>query len=557
MKNSGFAFDILRKRLSSFIYRSFTVLLLASVLFACKTEVKQVEEKKQKPPEGFVYLENDSFRLAESTFFPKLMNYIICPREIDGRIILSPSLEYDDPAVFDSNTEIESEERLRTHFKVIKKMGFNSLRLVGLNQLDLIEADFETSIEVFQNRDRGNRQLNEKLTDDLVAALRKVVEIAREEELRIMLLLPKPMKNLNYSFKKKKYVEKILKTFSETPTIFAYDFFNEPIYFDNEEQENSKDRFREKSNAKALVEKWLKQMKSYAPNQLLTISFAEPIEVFEWDPSILPVDFVSIHTYHPLRVPNEIYWFSKYIKKPWIITETSLPADNDSIAYADQVLFLKEALQRTINCGGIGFGWWQYQDVKWGPFEHNYTPLISIGERIELDSNTYIKGQFKDAAFLLPKLPMSKNGDCDCHVNYYNMMGYNNYKIKGTVVDEQGRGIEGAVIRGWNEYWTIGMNTFTNQKGEFNLYSNDENVHFEISAPGYSRVSFYKELEYTPDPRTIKLEDVGLEYHGNHFQWYLDSTYAGRSVFTFDESLFSNYKTTASLGKIQLDKLDL
>ena len=106
---------------------------------------------------------------------------------------------------------------------------------------------------------------------------------------------------------------------------------------------------------------------------------SEPIEIFEWDPSILPVDFVQIHTYHPLRIPNEIWWYSKYVGKPWIIGETALPSDNDSISYDLQARFVKEVYQYIIDCGGIGFGWWEFQDhINPGlNFEANYPGLLN------------------------------------------------------------------------------------------------------------------------------------------------------------------------------------
>ena len=84
---------------------------------------------------------------------------------------------------------------------------------------------------------------------------------------------------------------------------------NEPLYLDSEP-------VRKKKNALKIVKNWSNLMKRHAPYQLFTIGFAEPIEVFQWDPYLLPVDFVQFHTYHPLRVPNEIYWYSKYIGKP-------------------------------------------------------------------------------------------------------------------------------------------------------------------------------------------------------------------------------------------------
>jgi hypothetical protein len=73
------------------------------------------------------------------------------------------------------------------------------------------------------------------------------------------------------------------------------------------------------------------------------------------------------------------------------------------------------------------------------------------------------------------------------------MLGFNNICIKGKIVDKKTKqAVEGAVVRAWNEYWSVGINTFTNEKGEFTLYSNDECVHFEISAPGMTKIKFDK-----------------------------------------------------------------
>lgn len=538
--------------------RYFIGVSILFTFFSCQTiDQKTLTNSKVQLRSEYVYLENDSFKIDNKIFFPKIMNYIIHPRMVEKNIIFSPSLEYDDPKTFDCNNENESEARLRAHFKAIKMMGFNSLRLVGMNDLKVGKNDYKAYMNVYFDLKKKPLIVNDILIGQILDALEKVITVANKEGLKVMLLLPKPMKNLTYTHQKDKYVSTILKRFSEESTIFSYDFFNEPVYFDNSEFTDSKDVLRDKLSALELVKKWKSQVKKYAPYQLFTISFAEPIEVFEWDPSILPIDFVSIHTYHPLRVPNEIYWFSKYIGKPWLISETSLPADNDSITYQEQSVFMKEAFQRVINCGGIGFGWWQYQDVEWGPFEHNYTPLISSGGKTKLDSNNYILGSFKDAANVLPTLKIEKNGDCDCHVNYFNMMGYKNYKVKGKVLDLSGAPIEGAVIRGWNKYWSIGMNTFTNHLGEFNLYSNDECIHFEVSAPGYTRIKFTKRLQYLPNPSDIELENVGLEYHNNHYQWYIDSVYKGKSVFKFDKKMFDNNKVNSSLGVIKLEKLAL
>jgi len=527
--------------------RKFLFILAISIFYSCMN----------KAPEGFVYIEENIFKVDDQDYFPRLMNYGIAARVLEDEIILSPSIEYDNPKTFDSNTILESKERMRSHFRAIKKMGFNSIRLVGLSNLKYEESGTKTSIELFEGNGRTPLLIDSSSILKLTNALENLVLLAGEENLRVMPILPRPMKDLNYTKVKDKFVGAILSRFKDNHVIFAYDFFNEPLYFDNSEHTHWQDRPRTKVGAYRLVKKWKDQMSRHAPKQLFTIGLAEPIEVFEWDPEILPVDFVSFHTYHPLRVFNEIYWYAKYVNKPWMVTETSLPADNDSISFKDQAIFMKEVFERIVNCGGSGIGWWQYQDVQWGPFEHNYTPLIKVGGKSLIDSNTFIYGEFKDAAFVMPQLEVKKSGECDCHTNYFNMMGYHNYRIKGLIVDTKNEPIEGAVIRGWNQYWTVGQNTFTNENGIFNLYSNDECVHFEISAPGYSKVKFNLNLTYEPHPDSLDLKNVGLEYHKNHFQWYLDSNYVGESVFRFKKDLFDDFETSAVLDTIKLESLTL
>ncbi len=537
--------------------RGFIFFFLACVFYSCINEISYKELRSKEILPDFVYLENDSFKINNQPYFPKLMNYSVQPRMLDKQLVLSPSIEYDEPKKFDSQSTEESMERMRAHFRAIKKMGFNAIRLVGLSNVEYDAKSAKISIEVFEGPKRRPLNLDQKSISKLMKTLQSVVDLAGEEGLKIMTILPRPMKDIDYTRQKDKYVSAILDRFRNNNVMFAYDFFNEPLYFDNSEQTHWKEIPREKLSAYKLVRKWKSQMERNAPYQLFTIGLAEPIEVFEWDPAILPLDFVSFHTYHPLRVPNEIYWYAKYIKKPWIVSETSLPADNDSIPYSDQTVFMKEVLQRIVNCGGQGIGWWQYQDVKWGPFEHNYTPLIKVGGKSYIDSNTFILGEFKDAAFTLPTLPLKKTGECDCHVNYYNMMGYHNYKVSGLILDQDGNPIEGAVIRGWNKYWNIGMNTFTNALGQFDLYSNDECVHFEISAPKYSKVKFDRKLEYNPSPQSLDLRNKDLEYHKNHFQWYMDSAYVGKSVFEFKKGIFDKFKTSAVMETIELEHLGL
>ncbi|MCF0206428.1 MAG: carboxypeptidase regulatory-like domain-containing protein, partial [Bacteroidales bacterium] len=288
--------------------------------------------------------------------------------------------------------------------------------------------------------------------------------------------------------------------------------------------------------------------------QLFTIAFSEPIEVFEWDASILPVDFVEMHTYHPLRVANEAYWYGHYCNKPWMVGETSLPADNNTIKYEWQTNFMRDSYRVALANGAAGYGWWEFGDSPNGVnFEAQYSGLF-----------------YKEDGVLKPKPALSmvkqlkaEKQNLPIPANYHNMLGYNNIALEGRITDaETGKGIEGAVIRGWNEYWSVGMNTFTDAEGNFTLYSNDICTHFEISAPGYSHLKFddnsYK-LHLEDSDETISFAEANLpeqllEYQKIPLMKFISDT-VNPTFFNYSESDFNKSTYKARLGEFKLSKL--
>ncbi|KAA3649107.1 MAG: hypothetical protein DWP98_07310 [Bacteroidetes bacterium] len=511
----------------------------------------------------FVRVENEAFTLDNNPFFPMILNYSVSVRTINNSIVIGPSREYDHPSEFDAYTKVGVELRLETHFKLIKSMGFNSLRIVGLNdptysddRIGSLQLETHDSLTLIQTTYENKRE-------SYLKALGELIKIAKKEDLKVMLILPRPQKDFVKNTSRINYIKDILMTFSKEPTVFAYDFFNEPLYFDNAEYTEYDLVIRDKLDAYNLVKFWKELMTTYAPNQLFTIGFAEPLEVMEWDPTILPLDFVSFHTYHPLRVASEIYWFSKYVNKPWIISETSLPADNDSISYKSQEIFMKEILQKTKDCGGVGFGWWQYQEVDWRVFEHDFTALVNLEGKTYASNGEFIIGSVKPAGRVIPNFQFQPIGNCNCPDNYYNILGYEKYKITGKVINEKtGEGIEGAVIRSWNQDWSIGLNTFTDENGVFNLYSNQKCVHFNISAPGMSFVSTSKtpqEFHYLKnnDADFTAAIDTTLEYHSIHFQTFLKDKDPEKSTLEFDEKYFSKFRFYTEMEDVLLREVEI
>jgi hypothetical protein len=450
--------------------------------------------------------------------------------------VVSPYINYEKIGEFEYDTKEETEEQLRGHFQLIKEMGFNSLRVTfdrgGENDGKYYYSDFSIENDY----------------EKILSGFENFINIATEKDLRIMFLLKPPFNKSLEDF-----TIKILKKFSTNPTIFAYDFFNEPLYFDPEQK-------RSKESARNVQLRWKTMMKQNAPNQLFTIGFSEPIEVFNWDPAMSPVDFVCFHTYHPLRVKSEIYWYSKYINKPLMIGEIALPADGDSVLYSHQANFAKYISEYAIDCGIAGFGWWDFQEdlaQKDHSFEAAYTGILNNeGITTTKDGKYTIIGTLKSVAEEIKKIAeyQSKNGK-EKPVNYYNNLGYNNFVIKGKVIDKKTKEpIEGAIIRGWTQWWNIAWNTYSDKNGNFMLYSNEKYIHFAISAPNYSVKSFDKKLKYnkiTNEKFDINnLPNRELEYHKIWYTPFLKDS--AKSVFDFEPTKFNQAKFEGKMGVIKL-----
>ncbi|MBO4587114.1 MAG: hypothetical protein J5677_04785 [Bacteroidales bacterium] len=418
-------------------------IVLTMVFGACNS--RNAEYSLPEPAPGFVTLQDGHFAIDGEPWFPLMLNY---KAFIDGDSVVAAPWYTGD---------------LRSNFDTIASWGFNAVRVC----LDVLPEDGDTAA--------------------MFAATRSMIQLADSAGLRVMLLIKAPFNGYWCD-----YAIGLMHHLADLPALWAYDLMNEPLYFDPEPD-------RSKNDAVSVVANWHRLVRTHAPHQLFTVATAEPIEVFEWDPSLLPVDFLEIHTYHPLRVQSEMWWYGHYTGKPWMIGETGLPADNHSVSYDDQMHFMRETYNYARDLGAIGYGWWEFQDYPDGVnFEAQYTGLRDI------------HGHRKPAAGLVAQLGIAYEASTpEFPCNYYNMLAYRNVAVTGIVTDQKGRPIEGAVVRGWNEWWGVGMNTYTDADGRFRLVSNDICVHFEISAPGYSKQKF----DHTPIfPSDLELPDREREY---------------------------------------------
>jgi len=520
--------------------RSMRILLFAFFLAVFFKSCKTTQS------DAFVKLETNGFTREGKAFFPLMLNYVAEFRYSKNQYFISPLKAYENLDQYEHDDSLGTANQLRGHFRLIREMGFNTVR-VCLDRLDSVNTKFYYPA--------GYRPISIDDDPDIVLnCISDLLQIAGEEKLQVMMLIKAPYEVYAIT----EFTKLLLSRFKDNPTLFAYDFFNEPIYFDRQLDSLGNSYERPKKEAVEIVDTWRNLMDEFAPNQLFTIGFSEPIEVFEWDPSVLDVDFLCFHTYHPLRVPNEIYWFSRYTGKPWMIGETSLPADDSAVSYADQELFFGDVLRRVKNCNGIGLGWWEFQEIPGAHFEAQYAGILNReGVTQTKDGKFSIIGTPKPVVNSIRKASsISKTGACDCMVNYQNIVGYTNYLVSGSVFDfDTGLPIEGAVIRGWNENWSVGLNSFTLKDGSFKLYSNDKCFHYEISAPGYSRFRFDKAVEFLPVVQQPVLDNIHLEYQQIKYHSFIDRQKKPLSLFNFKSNIFNSYKYISVLPPIKLKKL--
>ena len=524
---------------------AFALFFLPLLLLSCQDNAIVFDNSpRDTKAKDFVYLQDGHFMCNDTAWFATMLNYKVEWRKFSDTVSISPAQYYENPDIWEHNSAKGTNAQLLNHIAFCKELGFNTMRfcidVVNNDENGYFYGSGENPIYLIQD------------STAILQAIDTLLNLCSNVGMRAMLLLKAPLDEELTTF-----TTALLRHCADNPTILAYDFMNEPLYFDPAET-------RDKQDAYSIVAGWRDMMNQYAPHQLFTIGFAEPIEVFEWDPSILPVDFVEVHTYHPLRVASEMYWYGHYCGKPWMVGETALPTDGDSVPYLWQERFLRESFQCAIDNGAIGYGWWEFQDCPIGVnFEAQYTGILNHTGIVEAPYDK-ILGSVKMAS-VTPLFQGNRDGwDAEVFlrkptttppVNYYNMLGYKNIVIKGKIIDKKsGKPIEGAVVRGWNEYWSVGMNTFTDKEGNFTLYSNDYCVHFEVSAPHYERqkfdnttITYTAQQGYNPaDP----LPKQTLEYQ--QIDW---KPFVTERILEFKFSDFTQAHFQGSMETIKLQKM--
>ena len=372
---------------------------------------------------------------------------------------------------------------LRAEFALIAQQGFNAVRIVnlaegpkaydgtGVPQLKLWRTNGTDTVVPFQN---------ETIRKAYVQAVRTTLSAAAQEGLRVI-----PLTTIHHDqpWTLENFVLMADALRNDT-AVLAFDLFNEPLYFDTPP--------RSKEAVHDIVNGWRKIARRHAPHHLITIGLTGIRETHAWDPNILDVDFISFHPYEyePDQVLNEIRWYGEHVDAPWIIGETSLPADGDSVSYADQARFAQRTLDQVRACGGIGYSWWQFKDVRWGRFHSDYMGVMKLEGRTTMPQGYVdVVGVEKPVAEVFRKFdPRSPVPAAVELPNYLNYSQHRTSRISGRLVDRVGVPIEGGVVLGWNEDFSHSYHTISKNDGTFVLYGDLYFHHWIASANGYDMV---------------------------------------------------------------------
>ncbi|MBE7441575.1 MAG: cellulase family glycosylhydrolase [Flavobacteriales bacterium] len=435
-----------------------------------------------KTEKGRVKLIDGKFELNKEPFYPVALNYIISVQSNQHSFWATSCKDYQPNFKYNFSDKLTAQKQLRAEMKLIKELGFNTVRLVGMGEAIVNEKNNnQLAIRAFNinTQDTLINLENDSIYDQYFNEINDLFTIIEEAGLKVIFLV----KISPVTEDTKRFLRKFSNFFRNNTTLLAVDVFNEPLYFDKPE--------KEKKEVYDIVKDWRKTIKMYAPNLLVTIGLEGIREVFRWDPTILDVDFISYHPYEyePEQVRNEIYWYGKYTEKPWIIGETAIPANNDSITYEAQRIFAKKTLEQTYNCGGVGYSWWHYKDVDWHKYHANFMGILTWEGQTLTANKESVYGTIKPLAkaFVNYTVPTKKDS-CICLDNYYNYTNGKEFRIVGTILNEQQKPIEGAVILAWNENWTHSYHTITKADGSFELLGTYPFYHWITSAVKHSTI---------------------------------------------------------------------
>lgn len=431
---------------------------------------------------AFVTMNDGRLAIHGRPYFPVVMNYHV-NLVYDGSHFWPASYcGYNPGDRYRFNGPDSSAMQIRAELALLRQQGFNAIRVTGFTEGPaLVEgadgprlrARWPDSREDFLPMEQPG------LMEGYFEAVRNFMELARQENMRVILLTTihedRPGSREHFT--------QVADLLRNDTMVLAFDLFNEPLYFDIPP--------RAKDQVYTVVKGWRNLAEKHAPHHLITIGLTGIREVHAWDPDILDVDFISFHPYEyePDQVLNELRWYGMHVRTPWMIGETSLPADDDSVSFAEMAEFAQRTLEQTVACGGIGYSWWQFKDVLWGRFHSDYMGMITMDGYTPVPGHPIgVQGALKPVADVFRNFDHTRSYTCDELPNYLNYSRHALCRLTGRLVDGTGQPIEGGVVLAWNRHFTHSYHTTSTSDGSFELLGDMYFHHWIASAIGHEMV---------------------------------------------------------------------
>ena len=336
-------------------------------------------------------------------------------------------------------------QKLDADFETMAGKGFNAVRVCGIAPAI---KDGALSLPVASD--------NPVSFADYLSLLDGLLGVLDARGLKAILLVGAGSDQWGSSALYRDYLRNLCTHLKDNPAVLAYDLYNEPAW--GYPQVAGLDKYRTAHWVADSV--WT--IRRHAPHHLVTIGLSHPDTVFAWDPALLPVDFVSYHFYSltknfpdsPDRIASMLYWAGKTSTKPWIIGETGYSGtDGPSTGSmtgttAEQQTYAELTLQRSLDCGCMGYSWWQYQDVHWWSDEENFLGLVSWTTPND-PANSELHKPALDS-FAAYHSMIADESNCAKPPGYTNA-GNHPVELTGKVVDHWGNALPNAVIVGWKQ----------------------------------------------------------------------------------------------------------
>lgn len=465
----------------------------------------------QSTKEQRVIISEGKFVYKNEIYFPMIMNYQLDIYTDDEKSYWAgPHHGYSSNNSRCCNNQTEALMAVFSDFARIKEMGFNGIRLCGIE----MDAESRTASKNMFYQTKKSKDLygikkayTTQHGKELASMINAILNEAQELDLKVIVLtgrtnIHRPKIANIYG----DWLSLLADTLKNNSALLAYDLYNEPMY--------SSSAGLTKNNIEKITEDWQNKIKKKDENALITYGIMGHADVMMWDPSILKCDFLSFHLYPEPNnfryVEASINWIQQNIDKAWIIGETGYSGNDTAQIYPGwgklemQKKYAEFVLEKSYCCEALGFSWWVYKDVFWGS-EQNWFGLIDYQGNAKPASTVFQKG-------------ISKISCNDCiqadDLHYFRLENCT-YTVTGSVEDDFGKPLTNAVIYGWNKKWKQHVYTFSDHWGKFKLCSAHEITYVKASA--LSKATIHKivslDQEKTKDIGRLELKPYNEKKH--------------------------------------------